>query len=134
MESSTENELKKWVVQQLDEAYAEFRMKTKKRRVSDKDFARWLNIPPSSLSGYVNGNYIPDYANAIRMSERLGREFMEHLGYGYTVQIRDPKLKFVVENWSDLDSELRNIIFDHVKEEVNKSDGNQGNNDQGKQS
>ena len=116
----TQTEIVKQMVEVLDQAYVEFRLRSKRRVVTDRDFAKWLGIPPTSLSGYINGVRLPDFANALRMSDKLGRGFMEMLGYGFIVETKDPMLKFIVEHWTSLDMDTCRVIWEHVKEEIDK--------------
>jgi Helix-turn-helix len=120
---ATQTEVVKYMVEVLGQAYVEFRGRSKKRVVTDRDFAKWLGIPPTSLSGYINGVRLPDFSNALRMSEKLGRGFTEMLGYGFIVETKDPMLKFVVEHWNDLDLDTCKVIWEHVKEEMDKKNG-----------
>lgn len=103
----------------LVDAYLDYEGK-KRRKVSDNEFARWLGVNTGSFNAWINGSRTPDFANTFRLSEKLGPEVFDLLGFPRVLSSRDQKLRFIAEFWESLDSEMQNLIYDHVREEVAK--------------
>jgi hypothetical protein len=105
--------------QLLNDAYLEYITKTKRRRASDNDFARWLGVSPSNLNQWINGNRTPDLTNAVRLSVKIGPVVFDVLGYPRMIDtIHSPELRFIVDNWHLVDDETKQQIHEHVKEIV----------------
>jgi transcriptional regulator with XRE-family HTH domain len=88
----------------------------KLRMVSQNEIARRLGVSPSNLSTWINGQRIPDFTNAVTLSDpaRLGPRVLEILGYPYVVEVRDQNLRYVIENWGVIDDETRQRIYQAV--------------------
>jgi transcriptional regulator with XRE-family HTH domain len=94
--------------------YAKFAERRKKIRPSMNEFGRWLGVKVTSLDHWMNGNRVPDLANAIILSERLGPRVFDVLGYPPLFRITDPKLRYVILNWEELTDEQRGRIDDVI--------------------
>jgi hypothetical protein len=92
----------------------------KKRPVSDNEFSRWLGVSAGSFNAWINANRTPDFGNAVKLSARLGPEVFDLLGFPRIVASRSPQLRYIVEFWEELDTEMKDLIYNHVKEEVVK--------------
>ena len=105
----------------LNDAYLEYINKTKRRRASDNDFARWLEVSPSNLNQWINGNRTPDLAKAVRLAKKLGPTVFDILNYPRMVDtLASPELKFIIDNWHLLDDETQRQIHEHVQEVMGK--------------
>jgi len=103
----------------LNQAFMEFVTKTKRRQASDNDFARWLEVTPSSLSQWINGNKKPDLNNAIKLARKLGPSLFDALGYPRMIDtIGNPELRYIIDNWHLLTTETQEWIFEHVQENL----------------
>ena len=95
----------------------------KRRPVSDNEFARHLGVNAGSFNQWINGSRTPDFANAVKLSAKLGPEVFDHLGYPRVVASRNPQLRFIIEFWDRLDVETQKLIYEHVREEAEKAGG-----------
>jgi hypothetical protein len=103
----------------LNNAYTEYLAKTKRRRASDNDFARWLGVSSSNLNQWINGNRAPGIMNAVRLSGKLGPVVFDVLGFPRMVNTaHDPILRFINDNWHLVDDETKEQIHEHIKEIV----------------
>lgn len=96
--------------------YAKFADRRKKIRPSMNEFGRWLGVKVASLDHWMNGNRVPDLANAIVLSERLGPRVFEILGYPPMFKITDPRLRYIVLNWEDFSDEQQRRIDEVIGE------------------
>lgn len=102
----------------LQDGYIEFLRKTGKRKASDNAYAKWLGVTPPSLNQWINGYREPNFENALLLSEKLGPEIMEILGYPMVVSASDPRLQYIVKHWRDIDDETQDLMYEHAQEEV----------------
>ena len=64
----------------LVDRYLEYQNQ-KRRPVSDNEFARYLGVNAGSFNQWINGSRTPDFANAVKLSVKLGPEvFGANLG------------------------------------------------------
>jgi transcriptional regulator with XRE-family HTH domain len=77
------NNPKRRMSQQSEYLLDEFRKweHTMGRRQSVSDFARYLDVSNESLSRWMRGDSIPNYANTVKMSKKLGDEIFAVMGY-----------------------------------------------------
>ncbi len=76
---------------------------------------------PGTWSSWTHGRRKMDYASTIMLSttDEFGMEIFEVTHYPPVVAIKDTKLLYVVRNWNNpAMAEIRDIIYEHVKEEV----------------
>jgi transcriptional regulator with XRE-family HTH domain len=103
----------------LNEYVAQLQTNRKGHRfLSDTVIARRLGIKQATFSSWINGVRTPDYHSAILLAEKLGPGVFDVLGYPRLQKIEDPKLKYIVEVWPDLDSETRDGYYRDAQEEV----------------
>jgi len=112
------------VVQLLAEAYSDYVVHTKRRKVSDNIFARVLGVSPASWNQWINGNRKPGYANCLQLSKYpfIGMRIFDVCNYPRPNEagLIDSRLVFINSNWDDLEEEDRREIYDHVLEEMKK--------------
>jgi DNA-binding transcriptional regulator YiaG len=112
------------VVQLLAEAYSDFVLHTKRRKVSDNVFARALGVSPASWNQWINGNRKPGYANCLQLAKNpfIGMRIFDVCNYPRPNEaaLNDSRLVFVNANWDDLSEEDRGEIYNHVVEEMKK--------------
>ena len=100
--------------QELLMEYWERQNRTRRlRHVSQNEIARRLGVSASNLSNWLNGQRVPDFANAVALStpDKLGPRILEILNYPPVVEIRDANLKYIVENWGIIDEQTRQRIY-----------------------
>jgi len=105
----------------LVDAYLDYQNK-KRRPVSDNEFARHLRVNAGSFNAWINGSRTPDIGNAIKLGEKLGPEVYDLLGYPRIIGTRNLQLQYIAEYWEELPEEIKVLIYEHVKEEVVKSE------------
>jgi hypothetical protein len=94
----------------------------KGRLIGDTEMARHFKVNYGSYNAWVNGTREPDMSNAIKIAEKIGPQVYDVLGLPRVVSSRNPQLRFIVEYWDRLDSDIQKIIYDHVREEAEKAD------------
>lgn len=104
----------------LEDAYEEYRVKTKDRHPSDNKFARWLGVSPATLNTWINGIRGPDMANAIQLSRKMGPGLFRVLGYPTVHLSNSLKLDFIMENLSCLTEEALKDILSVIEEDKKK--------------
>jgi hypothetical protein len=92
----------------------------KKRPVSDNEFARYLHVNAGSWNQWINGSRSPDFYNALKMSEKLGPEVFDLLGFPRVITSKSAELWHIVEVWDQLDTVTQKNIYDQVKEKIEK--------------
>ena len=107
----------------LNELYEICRAKTKRRNVSDNQFALWLGAKPSAYNHWINGYRKPDLISAIRISQTLGRHgvkdymrIFDVLGYKRVYIAPTPDAEYLMEFWFDLPEDMRNEIEATIKQ------------------
>lgn len=98
-------------------AYAQQVSKSRRRKLSDTQFAQWLGVNPAAYNTWINGTRKPDLASAIKLSEKLGPGVFETLGYPRLYKIDDPELSFIIDNWEALDHETQARVLAAIKGE-----------------
>lgn len=101
------------------------------RDISDNRLAALLGIKQPSLSKYRNGDQRPSFGQVRAMSIELKkmlprRDFWftiyEAAGYGGNViPIYEDDLTYAVQNWHLVSPEIRAIMIEQIKEEVEKN-------------
>lgn len=111
----------------LTEAYVRY-ITQKQRGVKENAFARFLGVKPGSFNAWSNGNRAPNYPNAILLASGLskidkdyGVRVYDILGYNRVPDVSDPDLLYVIDHWSELDDETRKQIFEHTREESERT-------------
>jgi len=95
----------------------------RKRRVSDNEYARHLQVSAGSYNQWINGNRLPSYENAVKLSRILGKEIFDVLGYDRPgSEYKSPYLVYIIDNWKALPENTKKEIFDHVKEMIEHGD------------
>lgn len=91
--------------------------KTARRHLGDAALARKLDIPTSSLNRYLNKVAVPSWYNAVLLDQKIPG-ILVALGYPEVTMIKDSKAKYILRAWHKLDQEMRDLIYDHVREEL----------------
>lgn len=99
-------------------AYNQYSERKKAWRPSLTEFARWLGVSPASLDHWLLGSRVPDLANAIKLSDRLGPRVYELLGYPRMLVLNDPKLRMLVDSWEVLGDDARRQILSIIERET----------------
>lgn len=115
----------------LTALFERYRAQTKRRRVSDNVFARWLGVSPSNWNYWINGARLPELKNALLLSpkieELLGSDarerFMHVLGYPNYVEVNDSRLQYILTHWPDLKREEKEQLYGIVQQSQNPPAG-----------
>lgn len=94
-----------------------------KKRVTVSQFAKILGVSQASLSNWMDGNRVPDIANAIILARTFGPEVFIQLNYPRMVEITDDKFFDVVIAWKNLNQEEKQEIIDTAKRDRNDKYG-----------
>jgi transcriptional regulator with XRE-family HTH domain len=101
----------------LLEAYLNYE-RERNRKVRDNEFAKWLGVSANSFNAWINGNRIPSYDNAIKLSRRLGKEVFSVLGFPPVTIANYPDLIFLVEHWEEFDNEVKRQIMELASKNI----------------
>lgn len=94
----------------LLDAYAKYVSRTRRRKTTDTQFAMWLGVSPVTYNAWVNGTRKPDLASALKLSEKLGLETFDVLGYPRVYAVEDPVLRLIIEGWDRYDESTKTAI------------------------
>lgn len=95
----------------------------RKVRITSNGLARELGVNAGSLNQWINGNRLPNYQNAVLLSQHplIGGRIFEILGFDKPniPANAKPSLLFVVDNWGLLNEQDQELFFTAVKERLN---------------
>lgn len=77
---------------------------------SQAEFARWLDIPTSSLSVWMNDYRLPTGESVDKLADKLGVEVYDRLGLARKMP-RNKKLYYLAEIWSKLPEEKQDELY-----------------------
>lgn len=80
---------------------------------SQKRFAYWLGVKPTTLSTWMTDEKTPTGSNVKLLADKLGFEVYDHLGVPY--QTDKPKPKLLVRVWDYLPLELQDQWYEVAK-------------------
>ncbi len=80
---------------------------------SQNDYSRWLGIPPTSMSAWINEIRLPTGDNIDAIATRLGPEIYEILGVPPRMP-KDKLLNFIAAKWHKLDEAKRKQLAELV--------------------
>lgn len=89
----------------LADKFVEF-VTTKRRAVSQNEWAAWLRVSPVSLSQWINKVRLPDNENVDRIAARLGPEVYEIMDRPMRMPA-DPEFQAFAKKYFDSDEEGR---------------------------
>lgn len=102
----------------LEDAYVEYVAKRRKQ-VSYAEFAtKYLGVSAASYSQWKNGTRLPDYRNTIILARKLGQEVFDIMGYPRVPDIKDPRLRLIVDRWFELADDTKQEMYNAVMEEI----------------
>jgi len=81
------------------------------------EFAKWLDIPNTSLSQYMNMVRLPSGKNVYKMGDKLGPPIYEILGLPMMVPDNEGA-KFIISHWHELDEEAQEKFVQILKMEL----------------
>ncbi|WP_044937827.1 helix-turn-helix domain-containing protein [Pseudobutyrivibrio sp. LB2011] len=90
--------------------------KREKKTLTQKDFARLLNISNVTLSTYESGRTMPKPAIIERMCEILGCRKEELLGLNYDGSVKDRQKRMLDEIFDNLSEDSRHLLLVRAKE------------------
>jgi transcriptional regulator with XRE-family HTH domain len=96
----------------LLDAYAHYVSRTRRRKTTDTQFSMWLGVSPVTYNAWVNGTRKPDLASALKLSDKLGLEVFDVLGFPRVYAVDDPLLRLIVEEWENLNEETKTAIHE----------------------
>lgn len=67
---------------------------------SQADFTRWLGVPPTSYSNWINESRLPVGENVHKLAAKLGPQVYDIVGIPRLMPV-EPKVKFLVDAWFD---------------------------------
>jgi hypothetical protein len=110
-------ELRKATADYLNARYREFWVKFFKEQGHEpekRDFAAWLEVLPTSLSRWMNGQGLPNDAQKRLLSKKLGMGIYVATGTTETPP-EDGKARELLEDFYDLTEEQQEDIFNSVR-------------------
>jgi transcriptional regulator with XRE-family HTH domain len=102
--------------QWLNERFLEWEKQQGKRQTVSA-FARYLDVPQSSLSSWMAGAYVPSGENLLLLATKLGAEIYDTLGISRP-PIADPDVIYIASVWNRLSDTDRETIISTIKDKV----------------
>jgi hypothetical protein len=85
------------------------------QRRSLGEWAKYLGVPQTSLSTWMNGPYLPKGSNLGKLAAKLGPEIYDVLGMTRPImETDDPDLQAIIKDWPKLNSEERRALIDQL--------------------
>lgn len=81
------------------------------------DFAKYLNVPNTSLSQWMNEVRLPSGRNIYKLGDKLGAPIYEILGLPLMVPDNEGA-KFIISHWHELDEEAQEKFVQILKMEL----------------
>lgn len=100
----------------LNERFLEWEQQQGKRQTVSA-FARYLDVPQSSLSSWMAGAYVPSGENLLVLASKLGSEIYDTLGV-LRPPIADPDIVYIASVWKELSENDRSELLATIKRKV----------------
>jgi len=100
----------------LNHKFLEWQYKSGRQR-SQVEFCRWIGIPPTSYSNWINETRLPVGTNIYKLADKLGPEIYDILGEPRRMPT-ERKINWLVNAWFDgtLDEEAKEKIWQIANE------------------
>lgn len=108
------NEQLRWIRDALNRAHVEYQLRQGKP-ASQAEFARFLGVPETSYSAWINERRLPNGDNIYKLGEVLGSEFYDIMGLPPHMP-NDPRLRQIVEIWKYLDDDKQDQVLGYINE------------------